>query len=286
MKRLVKLSSHGLSDYQKCPKRFEYSILRQLEPRKYNRAFDRGGIIAKMLEDYYMAKLGGILDMPYALSLIEKYVDNSTLDDVDKMLLGRTFMQYVGHYKNDEWKPIACELPFSILLYEDSKYLFMYEGTMDLVIKNPLDENKRIVVDHKTYSRFDEIYPLNNQALGYCYAMKTDTFIYNYFGLTQEKKIADNFKRTVKKFYKQDLETWKETTISWFKRIADDMDYEKSYQCQGKYGICGFAPLCESPFEAARESLIQVKFQHNANASWGKTRTTSKESEDECYGGA
>lgn len=270
-KKLVKISSHALSDYQKCARRFYYSIVRKISPKKYHRAFNRGTVMTKMLEEYYTYKAtGGQFDPFYVLGLSQKHVDPSELSDDDKQLISRVFFQYCGHYKNEEWEPVASDLPFSIILYEDDDYLFIYEGTMDLVIKHMLDSDKHIVVDHKTYSKFDSIYPINNQAIGYCHAMKTDTFIYNYVGLTQAKKPSDNFVREIKKYKKQDISSWRETTIKWFKRIADDSDYDKSYNCQGKYGVCGMAPLCECPFDSAREELIRTKYEKNEHASWGK----------------
>lgn len=285
-KKVVKISSHGLSDYQQCPRRFWYSIVRKLKPRMTYRAFDRGTVIALLMEEYYSAKIGRILDNEFIMKLMEKRIDKSELSDEDKMLIGRVFLQYVHHYCKEDWKPLATELPFTIKLYEDDKYLFIYEGTIDLVIVKPHKEDQVIIVDHKSYSVFTDIYQLNNQAMGYCNAMKTDTMIYNYIGLTQTKKPADNFQRKVKVYYKQQLEAWKKETILWFKKIADDENYQLSYQCVSKYGKCKMHELCESPFEATREQLINIKFQRNEFASWGKEKEVSKEESDETYSGA
>ena len=250
--------------------------MRRIEPRRYNKAFDRGAIFGKMLERYYESKLVNGYDKMFPFQLIEEHVEKSELSPEDKRLLSRVFLQYLGHYKKEEWLPVATELPFSVILYEDDKYIFVYEGTIDLLIVNPLNLEGYSNVDHKTYSMASQIYPYNNQAIGYCYVMKTDMFIYNYIGLTETKKPADNFQRDVKRFKKQDFESWLAITLKWFKRIADDEDYDKSYQCTSKYGTCSYHELCESPFASMREHLITTKFQHNSYASWGKEASNEK----------
>jgi len=275
-KRLVKLSSHALSDYQRCPKLFWYSIMRRIEPRTYNRAFDRGTVMTNMLEAYY----NDLRDKQFVptdiLRYIETFVEASELADEDKALIARVFMQYFQHYKNDIIQPVVCELPFSFVLYEDDKFIFIYEGSIDMVFKTPMRRNCLDVMDHKTYSVKSEIYAFNNQAQGYCYAMKTDMFVYNYIGLTQTKKPKDNFERKIKQFTKIQLEQWRDETIKWFKRIADDEDYLKSLRCETKYGLCRMTRLCECTSSGAAEALIKIHYQENEHASWGKDRVVVK----------
>jgi len=270
-KRVVKLSSHALDDYQKCPQRFWYTTMKKITPAKTYAPFERGTIMTSMMEEFYTDKqLGKPLDI---LSYGTKWVDPSALDDDDKRLVERVFIQYVNYYKNETWIPFASTLPLSFILYTDDNYLFIYEGTIDFVTfpdASSRDRKEIMVVDHKTYSRLSEIYPHVNQPLGYCYGMQTDKFCYNYIGLTEAKAPKDNFHRTIVKYSKQELEDWKQDTIYWFKRIADDMEYRKTRQCEGKYGICSFSRLCEQPIPAVRDGLIQVYYKRNEYSSWGK----------------
>lgn len=270
-KSVVKISSHALSDYQRCPKRFYYSTQRKIERATYNKSFDRGTLFGRMLESYYNDVRDKLWHPGKALELVEEHIEKSELSDADKQLLPRVFFQYLKHYRHESWKPKVTELPFSFVLYEDDKYLFVYEGTMDLIVEIP-NVSKIAVIDHKTYSVWSEIYEYNNQALGYCYAMHTDMFLYNYIGFTETKKPEDNFRRLPKKFTKAQLDEWKDNTIYWFKRIADDAEYRKSLNCTTKYGVCEMSKLCETPGAATIESLIQLYYRPNEYGSWGKEK--------------
>jgi hypothetical protein len=268
MKKVLKLDSHLLSNYQNCPKQFYYNGIRRIELARPVEFFQRGTVMTECLEDMYNQKHGGIWQPANMVDIAEKRVDKSEMSDENKALVTRVFYQYCRYYAKEDWVPLATELPFSVVLYEDDEYIFIYEGRIDLLVFKSRYDRQIIVTDNKTYSRESEIYPFNNQAMGYCYVLRTNTFCYNYIGFTQTKKPDDNFFRTQVKFSPQQIHDWKEDTIYWFHKIVRDEDYRKSRQCEGKYGVCSFHELCENPFQVSRDQLITIKYKPNTHVAW------------------
>jgi len=160
------------------------------------------------------------------------------------------------------------EIAFSKILYEDSKYLFVYEGRPDMVVWLNSDQKDKMIVDHKSQARRNDIYPYNNQVLGYCWGLGVDTFCYNYFGLQETGDPKDWFRRSAHRFSKSDIENWKSATIEWFKKIADDTQHIKSLQCSGTYGICTFKDLCECREDWARADKIRREYKQKEFKVW------------------
>jgi len=166
------------------------------------------------------------------------------------------------------WIPIVAEKGFTKRFYEDDKYLFVYEGKPDLTVFLSSRRDITSIVDHKSQTRRSDYYSYNNQAIGYCWASEIDCFTYNFFGLQETGKPEDWFRRVSKIYTKQELDDWYQTTLKWFKKIANDEDYNKSMQCEGKYGICEFHKLCEIRDNDIRNDIIRREFKLNEYRSW------------------
>lgn len=268
-KKILRLDSHALSAYKRCPQLYDYTQILKIEPRKKYNSFDRGTTIAEMLQDYYSIKTEkGEVVKEDLRDIIDRRLLPSSLSDEDKELIGSRFLYYHRNYRAESWIPLAVEKGFSILLYEDEEYIFIYEGRPDLVIKLSPTEQSIVIVDNKSQQREGSIYPYNDQAMGYCYALRTNTFIYNYFGLQTTGDPRKWFHRGSIRFSPEILEEWRKTTIRWFKQIAETTDFKKSWLCEGKYGVCFFKDLCEQTEGWVIADKMRREFKANTHTAW------------------
>ena len=262
--------SHAISAYQRCPELYRLSTLRGLEPVTEYLPFKKGSIIAEMLEAYYNILIERPIEKNDLIEIVAKHLLTSDLNQEIKDLIEFRFYRYWKFYKNDIWKPIACEgnTAFSKVIYEDSQHLFIYEGRPDLHMYWDRSHKKRAITDHKSQGYSYEYYPHNNQALGYCWGLETDTFFYNFFGLQETGKPEDWFHRSSKIFTKEQIETWKQNTIQWFFKITRDQDYVASLQCTTKFGTCAFHQICEQPKNWVKEGLLRRNFKQREHKVW------------------
>jgi hypothetical protein len=183
----------------------------------------------------------------------------------DSFTLFRTLVAYNSQYANDGWIPLAVEKGFSKVLYEDDENLFVYEGRPDLIALD--GTGKRLAVDHKTRGTSHNIYEHNNQVFGYLWAGQATTFVYNYLTLTKVPK----FDRAPFEFTAAQIESWVANTIGWYRQMKRDIqsqDFLKSFNCQGKYGVCDFALVCEQPKENVKLHILQSNFKKRNYRSW------------------
>lgn len=195
----------------------------------------------------------------------KKIQDEMKWSQNDAFTLYRTLIAYDSQYRNDGWTPLAVEKGFSKVIYEDDENLFVYEGRPDLIALDP--SGKRLAVDHKTRGASNNIYEHNNQVLGYLWAGQATTFVYNYLTLTKVPK----FDRAPFEFKTSQIESWVENTIQWYWQIKRDIQSEtflKSLNCQGKFGICDFARVCEQPKENVKLHILQSNFKKRNYRSW------------------
>ncbi len=271
-KKTLILNSHGLSDYQKCPQLFGYTNIQNLEPAMTYLPFAKGTLISTLLERYYTLQINDKLNKDNVWNVIQTTLYNESnpiRDDKELMpFLEMRMLQYWKFYQKESWVTIAVEEGYSKTIYEDDSHLFVYEGRPDWTGYIDKEMNKLVHADHKSQSRHDNIYPFNNQALGYCWASEIDIFIYNYFGLQTTGKPEDWFRRVPQRFSKQQIETWQNETIQWFFKILKDRERLKSWQCTGKYGVCAYKKLCEASEDWIRKDLINREFKSRHYQSW------------------
>lgn len=269
MKKTLVLDSHGLSDYQHCPRLFSYTQIDNIEPSKQYEPFTRGRVIAKMLEEYYKEKLAKTLRPASYSRIVDEILKPAQLE-TNKDLIESRFYSYCHHYKNESWIPLAIEesAAFSRILYEDDEYLFVYEGRPDLVVQLSNIDSTRIVVDNKHQTRHYDLYFYNNQAMGYCWGLEIDFFCYNYFGLQESGGPKDWFRRPSTRFSKFQLEQWKHDTIKWYFAIARDVDYLKTWRCEGKYSLCAYHELCEQTLPNVIAIKKEREFKQKEHKVW------------------
>jgi hypothetical protein len=245
-----------------------YSNLIGLESTNRKSAFSRGTLVARWLALYYYNKMrprdSRLKLLMHPIYWTQKIQTELKWDQNEAFNLYRTLISYDHQFKNDGWKPLAVEKGFSKILHEDDENLFVYEGRPDLIAEA---NGKRIAVDHKTRSASHSIYEHNNQVLGYLWAGQATCFVYNYLTLTKTPK----FERAPFEFYESQIQAWVENTRETFFRIKADVvnsQFLKTLQCQTKYGVCDFAPVCEQPKDSVKLHILNSNFKKRNYRSW------------------
>jgi len=263
------LNSHSLTYFQQCEELYKFKALLSIRPSAEKKALLKGSLISRMLANYYYRKMKGKnilvpLNPFMTVNLAQKLLKFSFEEAKEFAVV---MMAYHKEYKDKDWKDIlAVERGFSKLLYEDENNLFVYEGRPDLICKG---RNQKIGIDHKHQSMKYSIYEHNNQAIGYCWGLELDHFIYNYIKFTKD----DWFRRTVHKFTPSQIDQWKNDTIEWFFRIKRSISNRSFIRnrsaCQSKFGICEYHEICEQPSQVAKDWIIKSKFvQLKQYRSW------------------
>lgn len=259
------LNSHSLSYFQNCEEHYHFAVdLSITKDTEEYYPFVKGGIISKVLELWYRAKL-----RKYSSARMEelefklfKIVTQRKDLKKDGLHIGSRLMQYFEKYREEKWQILAIEKGFSKILYEDQHVLFTYEGRPDLIVDFGSNFGHG-PVDHKSESRKFGLYHFQNQFLGYCWASNSTLGVINYIGLQIDSNDGDVLRRESFNFLPSQIEQWKSDTIAWYYRVMKSIvnkSYLRSWRCEGKYGLCQFTNICEQPNE--RTKLIKIKNEY------------------------
>jgi hypothetical protein len=261
------LNSHALSDFQRCEMLYGLADLLCLGKEGTKKAFAKGEAIDRILSIYYhRKKKGRHLQVLSRLDLmIKRFSQIVPMEEAHTMI--NVLIEYFKTYSKEKVEVLGVQKGFSKIIYEDDENLFIYEGCPDLIARFE-GSAEVIIMDHKTQGLTYEIYPFNNQALGYCWALEVPRFTYNYLVF----KKTDPIRRRSFTFREVQLETWKNDTIRWFFRVKAAMqknEFLRSWQCQNKFGNCAFTEVCTSVNDAMRTWVIKRDFiQIERHRSW------------------
>lgn len=265
MKQILKLDSHQLSAFIKCKQYFALSYVLNIEPQQKKKYFEKGTFVSRILHIYYHRRKRNKDIKPMILWIFANTFKYVPEEDVDMVKF--TLLRYFKHYEDCTWKVVATEKGFSFTLYEDEEVHFIYEGRPDLLVRD--EQNRLVAVDHKTQALYYDIYPFNNQAIGYLFATGASHFVYNYLKFTQD----DQFRRRPHPFTEAQKEDWRRNTIENFRevlRAKNSVNFPKSYNCESKFGLCAMTTICEQPSESAKLYYIQSKYRKRKRnwAAW------------------
>lgn len=265
-KRIITVSANSLN-LSACMRKYDYSKLRRRETFEKAPSIDKGDLVHQVLAHYYKAKMSqkelGLSHTKMVELAIERGRQAAvTLDlDIDSSEeCIRTCQQYLTHYAGDPWVPVAVEAPFSIVLFEDDDIRIVFEGRVDLIVENPLQNNMKIVVDHKTGSRNTTPSGLSNQFMGYCVAFGVTMSVLNKIGFQKTLPPAKKFVRHVLPYPKKVLDEWVEWTV-WRARFIDACTQEGTFppdftKCD-EYSGCQYKEVCTSPPDSRDDKLAR-----------------------------
>ncbi len=242
-KKVVQLDSHKLSSFQACEQRYVYAHRDNLQflTTKLS-GMAKGTLWHQIMEKHYQ-----LIQQSNLYSTVKNetkdYLCSIVPEDLRADFLAKYILYAHRYNKYIDREILGCEIGFDKILYEDERYLFIYQGKIDLLLRN---KEKIMWVDFKTrHPMFTKPHHhFCNQFLGYSWAVGTDTGIIDY--LTWHKQVKpDTLKRDYVHHPKSKLDAWKSDTISWFFKVARMQEpLRNRSSCDQKYS-CPFIKLCD-----------------------------------------
>ena len=278
----VILDASQIETFETCPRKWYYSYVLNLLPKKSSKAFSIGSYYHEVLARYYYLPLrtaeegGPINDIGERMRNAIDFAGSSVLltqfglKDLDIIKFHRQRIVdylYFNMAEDETLTPIAVEQGFSYLLFEDHKRRYILEGKIDLICKGR--PYGLAVMDHKTQSRFDDRYELNHQVMNYLNFTKAEYFIYNYIGL-QDKLPPNGLRRMIYKPHPGMLEQWAADVRRTFREMESYRAYRDSEHeyprrrcaCDAsKYGLCPFYKMCAVPDDSIYKECARSAYK-------------------------
>lgn len=299
--RTVEIDSQVLTAMQKClyywDLRFnrhwmpQSEVPKEFEDRIKLEGMTSGGLGHKFLEHYYselqtnqmIGRQKSQLDIIEECRQIhreEAISTNLPITECERQLdiLTKYCHKYLDFDR--EMEIILVERPFSKILYESEEddLRIVYTGVIDLGINSKMTNNTPM--DHKTQGKDYPIFDLNNQFLGYAWAMESNWAIVNKISFYKSKKEEDRFKRQIISVSDEMIETWKEQAIYTVKRAV--RAYEEGISHKHKeFGACSQFFGCEFLHVCSNRNkdieLMNLQKSHFVGEPWNPyTRDTGK----------
>jgi len=185
-----------------------------------------------------------------------------------------TCEQYNEYYKNDHWVSLETEVVKGKIIYEDEDVRILWKAKLDWIV----DTNQGIFpVDHKTMKQNRETISTNNQFMGQCLVMGTQSMIKNNIGFQKTLKPEEKFKREVISYTEDRLEEWRSIIVPYYAKLLlmyQETDfYPPNFSnCDGKFGKCQFYKDVCSNNRNMREDALRMYFK--VGQEWNPTNDT------------
>jgi len=281
-----------ITDFQRCPKRYNYGWIQNLEPKVQNEKLTLGSAIHKFLETWYMSRR-----FKEAIEEMRNYIDDVVMNsDMEQVVIDEMIelaqgicLNYHRTYGDDSnWTVLAVEKQFNVE-FDDGT---VYTGTIDLIVE---DEDGHVwFVDHKTTISLD-IYDKNSdmdrQISRYWWALEqlgynVHGFIYNIVlkDVPVEPKVLKSGALSKDKSQKTTFELY-------MKAIEDNnlkvSDYEDFLQQLKDYPKEFFRRLkvertpqeCQAAIGEMLEVIEDIRDKHN---NWRWYRNITKDCHWDC----
>lgn len=254
--KVVTLDSQILTAIMKCDRYAEYSFIRNLTSSVKSTALDKGDVVHVCLETLYKLKSENnhaeymdMVELAAQIGQEHSYGLDAPMEICMESI--KTFKQYAEYYKGDDWIPLKIEHVFAKELYADTDIQIIYQGKIDLVVDSIAGIQ---VVDHKTTSRRTDPLFLQNQFIGYAWALETPNICINEVGFQKTLPPTEKFRRLTFSYPKELIEEWVHMAayhVKIFVAHTESGFFPPRYtSCRGVYGDCLFIPICVSTPES------------------------------------
>ena len=263
-KQTLVLSPTSLTDFQMCPRFFNWRKIQGYGPMVTPSYFSRGSVGHSMLAEFYRMRKDGIVYSEAAQAALEKgrkeYINEFNLPVEEGELLVKVVTEYFLEHSGDRWVPIAIEAPFSKALLDTDKLCILLEGVIDLVVEH--SQIPVIPVDHKFKARTSPVATMSNQFQGYTWALGVNVFIENEIGVQKSTPKAGRFHRRIVNYETEVLADWAKWAVYWASEIeaaiAGEFFPPKFSSCHTFSTGCTFIDVCTTRPEMRDWKLSRV----------------------------
>ena len=261
VQRIITISPSSLNEAMICMRKFNFAVLQRYRPAfgQASTALEEGGMAHKILERHYNMMKEGVAYSDivqecntFGRSLCMGY--NLAPEDIETVI--RSYTQYAAVYKNDVYKPVHVEQPFSIVLFESPTLKILFEGKIDLIAEH-LQSGELTLFDHKIETRFSEPGILNNQFIGYPYALGFDKIIVNKVGMQKTVPLVRKFRRYTLFATPHLKENWAKWAIWWTVFVDSNAQRGEFPPNFTSCWNCRYSDVCEAPEDFWEEKLKQ-----------------------------
>ena len=288
----IVLSPSSINSLCACPRQYFYSRIMRIEPDadasdatdSKGGAKEKGILMHIALKIYYQArKKGASVQQAKDVALLYSRIKAGALTlplPVCEFVLGQ-FDEYVDHYAVENWKVLAVEEQFSMVLHEDERIRIIIEGIIDLVVKA---DDIIFAVDHKTGVNKSAPSPMSNQFKAYCMAGKFKYLIVNRLALQKTKAPKEKFFRYHLTYKQDQLEEWKQDVIYWADRALyyfENQHWPRNETSCDNFGKCSYIKICSSNGKV-RKFFTDRDYRKMTEPRWNPiTYDKKKKEEDE-----
>jgi len=269
LKNIVHVDSQILNSIGLCGERYRLEHVLNRRPVSKAEALERGAVMHTMLAHYYRGRKdgrtapethGALVEEAIMLGREEAAVAEFDLSQFEQEDL-QTFKDNILHHQYDGWEILDVEEPFTKLLYDSDDLQILYEGIVDLHIKDAHGE--KAVVDHKTEARQSHPFELSNQFQGYQWAFDSKMIV-NKIGFQKTLPFKEKFRRLYFPYKDELLAEWKRdvvdsirTAIHWHQTKY----FPRNRTSCDKYSGCIFQRVCKEEPEMRDYRLNEFYIQ-------------------------
>lgn len=247
--KIVKIDSQILDAFSTCEFKMENGFLKNLRSLESSYSIQRGSLVHDIIEFYYktyMEKRERLYSMTQAVEYGRSQIGHYDAIDIPRGIqILDNMREYFIYYAGEKWIPLATEKIHKKVIFEDDELKLLYVGKVDLeVMDHPI---MRKAVDHKTYDRWFEPLPTENQFTGYATILDIDHVCVNKIGFQSSYSADKKFRRINLTYSAAKKHEWIHNTA----RLVKDMLFclesntfpMRRTSC-GMYGGCDYLPLC------------------------------------------
>lgn len=266
-KTIVKVDSQIINSMNLCAERYRLEFVDNWRPANKPMALERGSIMHHMVAYYYAQKQKGRTDPDHHNEVVQECIKLARMGAAESYHITpeelendiRVFQEYVLHWQYDGWEILDIEQPFTKLLFDSDELQILYEGIIDLRIRDP--KIGQCIVDNKTESRKSNPFILSNQFQGYEWAFNCPVII-NKIGYQTSLEPHEKFRRILHDTGKPAIDEWVKDTVDQVReaiRWHSTGTFRKNRTSCDKYSGCIFQKVCKVP-EEVRDFKLQAYF--------------------------
>lgn len=282
------LDATMLDTFVSCPAKFNYRFNMNKTSLEKATPLDRGDLIHKGKEAYYLA-LKNNDDWNLALEKgINKFNISTVESDLDPNEI--TFLRKVLIENTTYWKQedlnrqiIAVEQPFAYELFSDNTIRITMIGKIDLFYEDL--KLGRIPQDTKTYSRDFPLHRKTNQFCNYAYATQSNYLMVDRVGLQTSLPPEKRHKRKPLSYDPIFLEQWKNNVVKWCYWYLDCVEKNSwplnDTSCDKYNRLCEYYEICDTSGVDAKIYKLNTNFKTSEKWDVAKSLGLDKENKND-----